>query len=77
MERIRKVAASGKGCKIMIGDREVISNAEWSFEGVAMMTWKQWIWFKIKRICHTELNPILHTGNTVGAGQISGGSERH
>ncbi len=86
MERIRMIKQSGKGCTIMIGGKKVVSNAEWSMEGITMMTWKQWIWFKIKQILHIKLNPTFHTGNAQksgrggyrpGSGRPVGSKDRH
>ena len=44
----------------MLGNNEVESGAEWSFEGVTTMTWRQWIWFKIKNLLNINPKPTLY-----------------
>ena len=62
MNKIRKIKAHGKGCRIMIGDKEIqAGDGEWSFDGYSEMTWRQWVLFKVKRILGIKLNPRLYT----------------
>ena len=62
MKELRKIKSHGKGCRIMVGDKEIqVPDGGWSFDGYSEMTWKQWVWFKIKGIFGLNKNPRLYT----------------